>query len=242
MSDLQATRPTSPDLERLLRTTVGRHLPLVFDSDELLDGVVEDLIPILRSVDTNADARGHRRALVELDENDDLPPWGVAVARARGGFGPAVRALAGQLVEEESTPPALRTISEAFLAGAPARVHERVRSADPETSVAAARAVAGRARPGGVVHKLLKAYDGNRRGHELTALGLLGLTAREAETRSSVRAAHKRTSELLREGLLDVQLDDAGRDVVRDGSRVLLITAAGRAELARLDDALQSRA
>lgn len=80
-----------------------------------------------------------------------------------------------------------------------------------------------------------------------------GMTSRELETRTGIKAAHKRTSELLRDGLLEVvrigfdggeeiPAADNNRDLVRDGGRVLRITDAGRTELARLDAAARRSA
>lgn len=237
----------SPELIASIRATVGRHLPPALDVDDLLDGVTADLAELIRGVDMNADLCGYLRGraelraeLVEGENGALLPEWAGRVAKARGGVGPAVRALAGMLVEDESTPPALRALAEAYVSGAPARVHERVRSGGPSTSAEAARKITGRARPGGSVHKLLKAYHGRDVGSRV--LGVIGLTAREAEEWSRVRAAHKRVSELQREGLLVVELDSDGREITREGGRVLSITPAGRAELERLEDGLQGRA
>lgn len=224
-------RPISPELRDDLRAAISnayyeaRNVPGK-TMEHAADDAVEAVLPIVEAVDENA--RGGE--------------WVDLIRTARPtAHGPSVLALARMLEDEESTPEPLRTIAAAFLRTTTPEP-ERTRSSDPETSQTAARRV-GPAKPGGTVHKLLRAYrkiDGWQPAHRV------GMTSREAEVASGVKAAHKRTSELLRAGLLDVvdALGDDGRPngaLIRAGSRVLSITDAGVDELARLD-AAESRA
>jgi hypothetical protein len=98
------------------------------------------------------------------------------------------------------------------------------------------------------VHRILDAYA------EVADVGVRsgatvgGYTSREVEDRFRIREAHKRTSELLVDGLLEVvrvpanpgEWDDT-IDLERGGGRVLRITDAGRRELARLNAAQTRR-
>lgn len=180
------------------------------------------------------------RRFVESTEKQlarGLPTWLVEVVRARPtDEGPGVYALACLLRDDEETPPALRAIAAAYTR---TRIHDRprARTSDPETSRTAAENVPVQRRPGGSFHRLLAAYDRiAEHGYYLDGL-VRSMTAREVEEAFSIREAHKRTSDLLRDGLLEVVLDDDGRDVVRDGGRVLAITRAGREELERMERA-----
>lgn len=162
----------------------------------------------------------------------DLPRWVDSINTARPG--PiSVRALAQLLRDDDEAPEALRELARGYLRPA-IQDRPRARSTDPETSRVAAEGVVVQRRPGGTFHRILSAY---RRNADVPTLSEWpdGLTSREVEAREGIRAAHKRTSDLLRDGLLEVVLDEDGDDLVRDGSRVLTITDAGRAELRRLD-------
>jgi hypothetical protein len=178
--------------------------------------------------------------------------WTAIAWQSRSTTGPGLIALAQLLRNDRTTPPALRELARRFLeSGLYREDRPRARATDPATSRDAAEKVKARgpARPGGAVHRLLRAYSDRafliRRGH---AQQPLGMTSREVETVAGVRAAHKRTSELLQDGLLEVVQIPASIDgnpdvdVVRDGGRVLRITDAGRTELARLDAVQAARA
>lgn len=161
------------------------------------------------------------------------PAWVSTIEGSRNASGPGLVALCQLLATDEETPPALRELSRRFVSSNLYRADRpRVRENDPETSQAAARRVRGRARAGGSVHRLLRAYR---------AAEDHGLTSRAAEKWTGIRAAHKRTSELLADGLLRVVMLD-GEELVRGGGRVLTITDDGREELARLDAIGSSRA
>jgi hypothetical protein len=76
------------------------------------------------------------------------------------------------------------------------------------------------------------------------------MTSRELEDVFKIREAHKRTSELLADGLLEIVTVPSAdpfaapgdRDTVeRNGGRVLRITERGRSELARLNAAQTRR-
>lgn len=165
------------------------------------------------------------------------PAWVSTIEGSRNASGPGLVALCQLLATDEETPPALRELSRRFVSSNLYRADRpRVREDDPETSQAAARRVRGRARAGGSVHEILRAYAWNS-----GALASSGMTAREVEEYTEVRAAHKRTSELVADGLLRVVLLD-GEEDVRDGGRVLTITDDGREELARLNAIEASRA
>jgi hypothetical protein len=183
-------------------------------------------------------------------EAEDVPAWIDVALRTRGDSSPTCLSLAGLLADDEEAPPALRRIATAYLETRFVNGRPRSRDTDPATSKAAAEASRSTtARPGGTVHRILRAFasverDGVPMFDDAGERGIVhAITAREVEDAFSIRAAHKRTSELLRDGLLTVVrssvLDDAGVssevDVTRDGSRVLAITRAGLDELARLD-------
>lgn len=183
-------------------------------------------------------------------EDEDVPAWIDVALRTRGDGAPTCLSLAHLLADDEAAPPALRRIASAYLETRLVN-GPRSRSADPETShVSAAASLERTSKPGGTVHRILKAY----RAVDLDGYAILddagqqvrvsSLTAREVEDGFAIRAAHKRTSELLRAGLLTVvregKLDEATEDyvevdLVRDGGRVLAITRAGHEEAARLD-------
>lgn len=184
-------------------------------------------------------------------------PWIDTAYGARSTTGPGLIALAQLLRDDDTTPPALRELARRFLeSGLYREDRPRARATDPATSRDAAEKVKARgpARPGGAVHRLLRVYarpEGARAGAYL--IPPHGMTSREVETRTGIKAAHKRTSELLQDGLLEVVVltwprredgDLAGQDgpLVRNGGRVLRITDAGRTELARLDAAASGRA
>ncbi len=167
-----------------------------------------------------------------------VAPWIGHVTRARNATPTGVVALA-RLLDVEDTPPALRALARAYVEERLYRADRpRARTSDPETSQAAAEAVRGPARPGGTVHRILEAYEEHRRGPYVAQEH--GLTSREVEKWAKVRAAHKRTSELLADGLLEVVRFAIGEDgelvdKVRDGGRVLRITNDGMVELSRLN-------
>jgi hypothetical protein len=178
--------------------------------------------------------------MTDLKVVRDTPEWFDAIAGSLPTTnGPSVVALARLLAELDDTPPPLRVIASTFLEARLYRADRpRARGTDPSTSQDAAEAVRGPARPGGKVHRILDAY-------RLVTTGMSadnyphGMTSREVEFVANVRAAHKRTSELLADGLLEVVPDDVfdNGDMVRKGGRVLRITDDGRTELARLDAA-----
>lgn len=145
-----------------------------------------------------------------------------------------------RILDDDDTPPALREIARRFVEARLYRADRpRARTGDPATSaVAAERAHAGITRPGGKAHRVLRAYADVTVGiGQENYPG--GATAREIEFVANVKAAHKRTSELLADGLLAVSQTtddvDPPADLVRNGGRVLRITPDGRTELARLD-------
>lgn len=206
----------------------------------------EEVQVLARLVEGDVDARVLRERIVAACESiadhwraELRPSWEEEVSRARPtDEGPGVHALACLLRDDESTPPALRAIAAAFTR---TRIGDRprARSSDPETSVVAGENVVVQRRRGSSFHRLLRTYADlvdaehprmNQRGNLVRAM-----TSREVEVLTGIREAHKRTSDLLTDGLLEVVLDDDGRDVVRDGGRVLTITRAGREELVRLD-------
>lgn len=172
--------------------------------------------------------------------------WVRSVETARNTTGPGLVALSHTLLDDVSTPPALRELARRFLeAGLYREDRPRARATDPGTSQDAARSLVGVSRPGGVIHRLLMLYG--------AVAGLRdGMTSLEAGQEIGVPTAHKRTSELLRDGLLEIVRvydgdgggPDEGNmiDLVRDGGRVLRITDAGREELARLDVKAAARA
>lgn len=179
--------------------------------------------------------------------NETLPEWISDVLATRGDSSPTVVSLARMLEEDDTVPPALRRIAASFLESRYLNGRPRSRATDPETSTAGEDLARSRvARPGGTVHRILEAYASVSRYPEAHPGGC---TSREIEFVSRTRAAHKRTSELLRDGLLEVSstwvLNESGssepRDLVRKGGRVLHITRAGRDELARLDAAAKRR-
>lgn len=169
--------------------------------------------------------------------------WARSLIAARNVTPTGLVALARRL-DVEGTPQGLRLLARAYLEDRLYRADRpRARSGDPETSQAAAEAARGPAKPGGTVHRILEAYEQHRRTHEATDHGL---TAREVERASRVRAAHKRTSELLADGLLEVDRHAIGQDGelvdhVRKGGRILKITNDGQVELARLNAARAER-
>ena len=182
-----------------------------------------------------------------VDEIAASLPWLSAILSNRVGDPRAAIALAGLLADEdeENVPPALRVIAERFLESRYVNGRPRARTGDPETSVRSADEVSGRgpARPGGKVHRILSAYA------EVQDVGVRsgawrgGATSREIEDTFKVREAHKRTSELLQDGLVSLVYEAVVQEasctgeapLVRNGGRVLAITPRGREELARLD-------
>lgn len=175
-----------------------------------------------------------------------LPEWAEILVDARNTSGPGLVALCRLLLDDDvDAPPALREIATRFVEARLYRVDRpRAREGDPSTSAAAAEKVrAGLYRPGGTVHRILEAYAECERLHPAEG----GRTAREIEFPARVKAAHKRTSELLADGLLRVSTygighAQEGEEIVRGGGRVLSITADGRAELARLNAAAARKA
>lgn len=187
-----------------------------------------------------------------------MSSWTGQIIANRNATGADLVALAERLAANPTTPPCLRELAQSY---GEARVYRadrpRARSGDPETSQEGAKRVRGRVRPGGSVHRILRAYARNAAASHPAAPESIGYTSREVEAAAVVRAAHKRTSELLADGLLrvvtnadlgDAWLDDghpSGEplvELVRGGGRVLTITPDGRVELARLDVAEWARA
>lgn len=164
------------------------------------------------------------------------PVWIDTILRARPvEEGPSLVALAQMIRDDEEAPVALRAIAAGYCR-TQIKDRPRARMTDPETSRTAEARVTVQRRPGGTFHRLLRAYEDNRLACILNRTPA-GLTSREVEEGWEIREAHKRTSDLLRDGLLEVVLDDDGDDLVRDGGRVLSITDAGRDELTRMEAA-----
>lgn len=260
-----SVRPASLELVRQLRDTILRNrisgLYVGADVVELANELVDDLLPIIASVDANAHARGMVDVTAAIE--DVAPPparvaggpvreWLGYIERAHGAtFGPAVIALAQLLRETPDTPPALRAMVDGFLQR-PVSDRPHARTSDPSTSKAAEERVRPTIRrSGSQAHKILAAYatvaDSGYyvASAEFTESELVyALTSREVEEGFNVREAHKRTSDLLADGLLEVvrverHVGPEGMpeevDLERDGGRVLRITDTGRTELARLD-------
>lgn len=205
----------------------------------------------------------HASAIERLAAAAPGAPWIGHVMRARNATPTGIVALA-RILDVDTTPPALRALARAYVEERLYRADRpRARTSDPETSQAAAEAVRGPIRPGGVAHKVLSAYAEHRAGPN--GVYEQGLTSREIEARYRIRAAHKRTSEFLQDGLLKVvtrgekaageahalgsgaitdPFDDpaeAARDATRGGGRILRITDDGMRELRRLDAAKRVR-
>jgi hypothetical protein len=193
------------------------------------------------------------RAAFEDVETADSE-WLGYVERAHGAtFGPAVIALAQLLREAPDTPPALRAMVDGFLQRPVSAALPHARSSDPSTSKAAEERIRPTIRrPGSQAHRILRAYDGVREHGWMVMLPsgaterVYAVTSREIEEGFNVHSAHKRTSDLLADGLLEVvqvthprnedgSLDGIDGPLERDGGRVLRITDTGRTELARLD-------
>jgi hypothetical protein len=184
--------------------------------------------------------------------------WTGQIMANRNATGADLVALAERLAADPTAPPSLRELATAYGETRLYRADRpRARSSDPETSQQGAKVVRGRVRPGGSVHRILRAYARNAAASHPAAPESIGYTSREVESAAIVRAAHKRTSELLADGLLRVVtsadlgeawLDDGHpsgeplRELLRGGGRVLTITPDGRVELARLDAAESARA
>lgn len=214
------------------------------ERDRVSTDVVDALLPTIASVDENAHNRGRT----------DVPEWVEVLTNARNLEGPGLVALCDELADDEDAPPALREIARRFVSAGLYRVDRpRARTGDPATSQAAAERVrVGVTRPDGQVHRILEAYEAAERMYRGTPNAFR--TAREIEFAANVKEAHKRTSELLADGLLEVVqshgVDTAGHgtaivdisvDLIRGGGRVLRITADGRTELARLNAARDRR-
>lgn len=229
---------------------------------ETIRGLVVDAVHEARDAGGTIYAAGELAAdrIVEgldgLFAGEDLSgAWVELVTSTRPVYqGPTVLALARALERDESTPPALQAIASAYLRS---RVtdHPNARLTDLQTSRAAGEKVRGPIAAGGKAHRVLAGYGAHavRVSHasipHLThplarkCAEEVGLTAREVEDRYDVPAAHKRTSELVKDGLLEVvrviearSLDDLEEvQLTRDGGRVLRITTFGRQELDRLN-------
>lgn len=129
--------------------------------------------------------------------------WVLVVEGCRNVSAPGLHALCRELLTIDDVPPALRALASAAIEQRIYRADRpRARAGDPETSQAAAERHRTPPRAGGTVHRLLRTYA------EHADAGMLrrecGLTSKEVEVRARVKAAHKRTSELLADGLLRV--------------------------------------
>jgi len=249
-----AVRPASVELISQLSGIASRHVgPRTDERPFPIRDLVDELLPVIASVDANAHARGMAEARAAFEDVETVDSeWLGYVEQAHGAtFGPAVVALAQLLREAPDTPPALRAMVDGFLQRPVSAALPHARSSDPSTSKAAeARIRPTVRRSGSQAHKILRAYNAVRgqgwfiMREDGEAERVHALTSREIEEGFDIREAHKRTSDLVADGLLEVMrverhVEPEGMpeevDLERDGGRVLRITDAGRTELARLD-------
>lgn len=207
--------------------------PRIGMSPRVRELVVEDILSAFPNLSLEPVANPNRPDLVEVAKSALPGSSGLPVAISR------------QEVAETVVVAILKAFPKLILEP-PANLYRvdrpRSRKDDPATSAAAAEKILPLVRrPGGKVHRILRAYV------DVATIGVsagsyrFGATAREIEFVANVKAAHKRTSELLADGLLRVVTNDLGEDMVRKGGRILAITEDGRAELARMDRALKER-
>jgi hypothetical protein len=254
---MSGDRVVSPQLREDLRSAISNAYYETRNvrgtMEHAADAAVDAVLPIVASVDANAHARGMAQVTAAIEDVAPVPEWLGYVERAHGAtFGPAVIALAQLLREAPDTPPALRAMVDGFLQR-PVWDRPHARTSDPSTSKAAEERVRPTIRrSGSQAHKILAAYAKVADHGYYVSTGefsselVYALTSREVEEGYNVREAHKRTRDLLADGLLEVvqvayprnedgSLDGIDGPLERDGGRVLRITDTGRTELARLD-------